>query len=274
MPAEVATTPRPSLAEHGAVHGSPGERTLQDALGTRDRAERFFEEQVSDLLTPRMKAFIGRMEMTWIATCDDAGRCDCSFRSGPPGFVRVLGGSELVYPDYRGNGVLASSGNLLENPHIGMWFGDFDQDLIGLHVNGRAAVLMPEQVQAAGLELAEPGHPGRRPTHWVAVSVEEAYVHCRKHLPRLVRQPVTRHWGTDSPLRKGGDYFGVAASRSALGYPNDVGPGDANLIGLSPTRTNSTGDTDMTTATPDAWRRERDEPAGSGDGVETWAPNG
>lgn len=56
----------------------------------------------------------------------------------------------------------------------------------GLHVNGRAAV-----------------------------SVEEAYVHCRKHLPRLIRQPVTRRWGTDSRLRKGGDYFGVAASRSA-----------------------------------------------------------
>jgi hypothetical protein len=39
--------------------------------------------------------------------------------------------------------------------------------------------------------------------------------HCRKHLPRLVRQPVARHWGTDSPLHKGGDYFGVAASRAA-----------------------------------------------------------
>jgi uncharacterized protein len=41
------------------------------------------------------------------------------------------------------------------------------------------------------------------------------YVHCRKHLPRLIRQPVARHWGTDSPLRKGGDPFGVAASHAA-----------------------------------------------------------
>ena len=129
--------------------------------------------------------------------------------------MRVLSERALAYPDYRGNGVMASSGNLLENPHIGMWFGDFDQELIGLHVNGRAAVLMPEEMRAAGLEFAEPGHPGRRPTHWVAVSVEEAYVHCRKHLPRLTRQPVTRHRDTDSRLPKGGDYFGVAAGRSA-----------------------------------------------------------
>jgi len=198
-----------------AMPGSPGERALQDALGTRERAVRFARDQVSALLTPRMQAFIGRMEMVWIATSDGAGHCDCSFRSGPPGFVRVLSERAVAFPDYRGNGVMASSGNLVENPHIGMWFGDFDQELIGLHVNGRAAVLLPEQLGAAGPGLPEPDHPGRRPTHWVAVTVEEAYVHCRKHLPRLTRQPVVRHWGTDSPLYKGGDPFGVAASRAA-----------------------------------------------------------
>lgn len=194
---------------------SPGERALQDTLGTRERAARFSRDQVSARLTPRMQAFIGRMEMAWIATSDGVGHCDCSFRSGPPGFVRVLGERAVAYPDYRGNGVMASSGNLLENPHIGMWFGDFDQELIGLHVNGRAEVLLPEQMRAVDPELPDPDHPGQRPTHWVAVSVEEAYVHCRKHLPRLIRQPVARHWGTDSPLHKGGDPFGVAASRAA-----------------------------------------------------------
>ena len=194
--------------------GSPGERALQDALGTRERALKFFQDQVSAVLTPRMQAFIGRMEMAWIATSDSSGHCDCSFRSGPPGFVRVLSDGVVTYPDYRGNGVMASSGNLLENPHIGMWFGDFDQELIGLHVNGRAAVLLPEQIRALDPELPEAEHPGRRPTHWVVVSVEEAYVHCRKHLPRLVGQPTARHWGTDSPRHKGGDFFGVAASRT------------------------------------------------------------
>ena len=198
----------------GATSGSRGERALQDALGTRDRAERFSRDQVAAVLTPRMRAFIGHMDMVWIATSDSGGRCDCSFRSGPPGFVRVLGDRVLAYPDYRGNGVMASSGNLLENPHIGMWFGDFDQELIGLHVNGRAAVLRPEQMRAADPGLPDPDHPGRRPTHWVTVTVEEAFVHCRKHLPRLVRQPVARHWGTDSPVHKGGDHFGVAACRA------------------------------------------------------------
>lgn len=193
----------------------PGERALQDALGSRERAERFARDQVSGRLTPRMEAFISRMEMAWIATSDGRGRCDCSIRCGPPGFVRVLSEQAVAYPDYRGNGVMASSGNMLENPHIGLWFGDFDQELIGLHVNGRASVLMPEQMRELDPGLPEPDHPGRRPVHWVTVAVEEAYVHCRKHLPRLTRQPADRHWGTDSPLHKGGDPFGVAASRTA-----------------------------------------------------------
>ena len=76
-------------------------------------------------------------------------------------------------------------------------------------------VLLPGQVRAVEPEFPDPDHPGQRPTHWVAVSVEEAYVHCRKHLPRLIRHPVARHSGTDSPLQKGGDPFGVAASRAA-----------------------------------------------------------
>ena len=65
----------PGPAGHDAVPGSPGERALQDALGTRDRAVRFHRDQVSALLTPRLQAFIGSMEMVWIATSDGAGRC-------------------------------------------------------------------------------------------------------------------------------------------------------------------------------------------------------
>jgi predicted pyridoxine 5'-phosphate oxidase superfamily flavin-nucleotide-binding protein len=195
----------------GLIPESSGEHALQEMLGTQDRGATFYQNQVSDRFTPSMREFISRMEMVWIATADGGGNCDCSFRSGPAGFVQVTTDTELAFPDYRGNGVMASSGNLLENPHIGMWFGDFDTELIGLHVNGRARVLTAGQ-----MPVADPDIPGRRPTHWVTVAVDECYVHCRKHLPRLVRQPVVRHWGTDNRQHKGGDYFGVAACRDDM----------------------------------------------------------
>jgi predicted pyridoxine 5'-phosphate oxidase superfamily flavin-nucleotide-binding protein len=182
--------------------GSWGEHELQRRYRTQERARRFYRQQVLDRLNERMIQFIGRQEMVWIATADVHGECDCSFRAGPPGFVRVLDDRTVRYPEYRGNGVMASLGNIAENPHVGMVFLDFDQDRIGLHVNGTARI-----VEAAGDgDLAAP-----RVERWVEVRVQEAYIHCRKHLPRLVKASGDgRAWGTDDARVKGGDYFGAA----------------------------------------------------------------
>jgi uncharacterized protein len=196
--------------------GSWGEHILQELHGTKDRASQFYDAQLSGQLTPKMMEFIGRMEMAFIATSDAAGECDCSFRAGTAGFLRVLDEHTIAYPEFRGNGVMASLGNILENPHIGMFVVDFTDDLIGLHVNGTAEILTPAHMQE--LDRGRPGpaaSPGRRPVQWVLVTVTEAYIHCSKHIPKLVPQSRVRHWGTDNPRYKGGDYFGAAAQKLA-----------------------------------------------------------
>jgi predicted pyridoxine 5'-phosphate oxidase superfamily flavin-nucleotide-binding protein len=140
--------------------------------------------------------------MVWVATADAHGDCDCSFRAGPPGFVQVLDHQTLRYPEFRGNGVMASLGNIAENPHVGLVFLDFDQERIGLHVNGTARIL-----EAAG----NGDGPSPRAERWVEVRVQEAYIHCRKHLPHLVKVNGNgRAWGTDDARAKGGDYFGAS----------------------------------------------------------------
>jgi hypothetical protein len=96
---------------------------------------------------------------------------------------------------------MASLGNLLENPHVGMVFLDFDQERIGLHLNGTARI------------LEATGNNGQRPRveRWVEVRVQEAYIHCRKHLPHLVKAANgERAWGTDDARAEGGDYFGAS----------------------------------------------------------------
>ena len=105
--------------------GSSGEQQAQARFGTADRAAAFYDHQVLASLNQPMREFIARMEMMYIATADAHGHCDCSFRAGAPGFVQVLDDKTLAYPEYRGNGVLASVGNILENPHIGMIFLDY-----------------------------------------------------------------------------------------------------------------------------------------------------
>ena len=114
--------------------GSAGEHVLQQTYGTRARAESFYRNQVLEQLNLVMQEFIARQEMVFIATADAGGECDSSFRAGRPGFVRVLDERTMAYPEYRGNGVLASLGNISENAHVGMLFLDFFDSTIGLHV--------------------------------------------------------------------------------------------------------------------------------------------
>jgi hypothetical protein len=129
--------------------------------------------------------------------------------------VQVLDGTRLTWPEYRGNGVMASLGNISENGHVGLLFVDFVKDFIGLHVNGRAAVLEDAAARTAYPQLHADTAPGRRAERWVLVEVEEAYIHCAKHIPRMAKAPRQRAWGTDDARRKGGDFFKAAAVAAA-----------------------------------------------------------
>ena len=201
-----------------AQQGGAGEKQLQQRYGTADRAAAFYSKQMLDHLNPRMRAFVDKMEMMFVSTSDADGTCDCSIRCGLPGFVHRLSDRRLAYPEYRGNGVMASLGNISENPNVGLLFIDFVDDCVGLHVNGHASIVETDEMLArpeatdrlrADCEL----RGGRRPERWVVVDIHEAYIHCAKHLPKLVKVPKKIQWGTDDPVAKGGDYFGASADR-------------------------------------------------------------
>lgn len=203
----------PSSRTKPGQSGTAAEQQLQCRYGTTERAERFYRDQVLDHLNPAMCDFVARQDMAFIATADATGECDASFRAGTPGFLHVIDERTIAYPEYRGNGVLASLGNINDNPHVGILMIDFVRDLIGLHVNGTARVVDDASLRAEVAELPADVVRGRQPERWVVVSVDEAFVHCRKHIPRMVHVPHRRSWGTDDARRKGGDFFEAAASR-------------------------------------------------------------
>ena len=201
--------------------GSRGERELQCLYESTKRAKAFYDNQMLDYLNDRMREFIARQEFAFIATADEHGNCDASFRAGEPGFVRVANERLLLMPDYRGNGVRASMGNIVENGHIGIMFVDFYRDTIGLHVNGRAwiaenEILAHDPVTAALVHVDIETNGGRKPERWICVEVEEAYVHCSKHIPLLQKLDKNIVWGTDDAVAKGGDYFHVRRNRRAI----------------------------------------------------------
>lgn len=193
--------------------GSDGEHVLQAEYASEDRANTFYARQVLNFLAPRMQEFISRQEFMFVSTADRHGECDCSPRFGEPGFIHVLGNKHVLYPEYRGNGVFASLGNISENPHIGLLIIDFYRNSVGLHVNGRARVVPSDELEAFADKLpkdvlAELSKEGkRRPNRWVMVEVEEAYIQCSKHIPLLKKLERPIDWGTDSAAAKKADYF-------------------------------------------------------------------
>lgn len=177
------------------------EKELQVHYQSETRAKRFYKNQMLDHLNDRMQAFIPKQELLFISTADGAGHCDASIRVGSKGFIKILDHKTIAYPEYRGNGVYASLGNIVENPHIGLLMIDFYDSTIGLHINGHAEIInvLPDFEDP----LAE---------RWVKVAIDEAYIQCSKHIPRLAPQGKAISWNTDDEKLKGGDFFDIRKS--------------------------------------------------------------
>jgi predicted pyridoxine 5'-phosphate oxidase superfamily flavin-nucleotide-binding protein len=116
-----------------------GSRTLQDRFDTRRLADRLDEVTVHDAINDGDRAFMERADMFFIATADEDGRPNCSYKGGDPGFVRVVDEHTIAFPNYDGNGMYLSMGNLLRNPHVGLLFIDFEHQW-RMRLNGEASI--------------------------------------------------------------------------------------------------------------------------------------
>ena len=116
-----------------------GSRELQDRHDTRRLADRLEQVKVHDRFTPDDRAFIERMDMFFLATADAEGQPTCSYKGGDPGFVRVVDDTTLAFPNYDGNGMYLSMGNVVENAAVGMLFIDFERQR-RMRVDGSATI--------------------------------------------------------------------------------------------------------------------------------------
>src|SRR5215468_987559 len=104
-----------------------GSRWFQDRFDTRRLADRIDERLVDDVIDADDRAFIEARDMFFLATADAEGRPTCSYKGGEPGFVRVLDPHTIAFPNYDGNGMYLSMGNLRVNPQVGLLFIDFER---------------------------------------------------------------------------------------------------------------------------------------------------
>jgi len=124
-----------------------GHRSLQDQFDTRRLADRLEDRIVHDRFNDGDKDFIERMDMFFLATASADGHPTCSYKGGDPGFVRVVDETTLAFPNYDGNGMYLSMGNLVRNAHVGMLFIDF-QNRWRMRVNGVASIDPSDELMA------------------------------------------------------------------------------------------------------------------------------
>jgi predicted pyridoxine 5'-phosphate oxidase superfamily flavin-nucleotide-binding protein len=114
-------------------------RRLQDRFDTRRLADRIEERIVRDRIDDDDRAFIEARDMFFIATVDEDGQPQCSYKGGEPGFVRVLDDRTIAFPVYDGNGMYLTAGNLIATGRVGLLFIDFEGRK-RLRLNGTASV--------------------------------------------------------------------------------------------------------------------------------------
>jgi predicted pyridoxine 5'-phosphate oxidase superfamily flavin-nucleotide-binding protein len=99
------------------------------------------------VLTAEQTAWLGTSDTFFIASAHPERGADVSHRGGLPGFVRVLAPTSLVFPDYKGNAMFQTLGNIATRPEAGLLFLDFDGGRT-LQLTGRAELLWDDAASA------------------------------------------------------------------------------------------------------------------------------
>jgi len=150
-----------------------GQRRLQDEFESRKIADRL-GEFTRTAFSEDDKAFIEGCPFFLIATADHEGRPDCSHKGGRPGFARISASDEIAFPDYDGNGMFKSLGNIAVNPNVGLLFINFEKPR-RLRVNGTASFSRNDPLLAhtVGAQLI------------VRVKARAIFPNCPRYIPTM-----------------------------------------------------------------------------------------
>lgn len=144
-----------------------GHRALQDRFDGRRVADALERVRRLDVFGPDEIEMIETSEFFFLATAH-GDSVDCSFKGGAPGFVRVTGPATLEWPDYDGNSMYRSLGNIKCSPRAGLLFIRFGEKPKRLRVNG-----LCELMDGVGGKLA------------VRLQADEIFPNCPRYIPDL-----------------------------------------------------------------------------------------
>jgi uncharacterized protein len=151
-----------------------GQRQLQDEFDSRRLADRLQAGIIQAVITPPDAEFIEARNMFFLATVDDQGQANCSYKGGSKGLVKVVDETTLAFPIYDGNGMFMSAGNVLVNGQVGLLFIDFERQA-RVRVNGVASIEADDELLS--------NWPGALLV--VRVKVRETFPNCPRYIHKM-----------------------------------------------------------------------------------------
>ena len=153
---------------------SDSHRALQREFASTDLADTMERWIVHSSFDDETKAFIERARFFFLSTVNDAGFPTVSHKGGDPGFVKVVSGNTLLFPNYDGNGMYYSMGNIDAYPQVGMLLIDFENPH-RVRIEGRAELTRDPEVLALWPETALA----------VRVTLTNMWVNCPRYIQRM-----------------------------------------------------------------------------------------
>jgi predicted pyridoxine 5'-phosphate oxidase superfamily flavin-nucleotide-binding protein len=157
-------------------------RALQDRFQSRPMADRIEQIALKPEIGEEERAFIESRDFFFLSTVNQQGQPTVSYKGGNPGFVKVLDANTLLFPNYDGNGMYLSMGNIDANAKVGFLFMDFERPF-RLRAQGTATLSTDPDLLSLYKEAQLV----------VRVTVSELWMNCPRYIHRYQRVKTSRY---------------------------------------------------------------------------------
>lgn len=147
--------------------------------------------------------------MFFLSTVDHNGRPTVSYKGGDPGFVRIADRKTLVFPNYDGNGMFFSMGNVARNRQVGMLFISFQRPH-RIRVQGTATVSRDDPMMSAYKEA----------DMIVRVALSELWQNCPRYVHRYQKITPSRYVPREACETPLAEWKRVAEVQDVLSEPD------------------------------------------------------
>jgi len=157
-------------------------RALQDRFQSRAMADRIEQIALKTEIGEEERGFIESRDFFFLSTVNEAGQPTVSYKGGNAGFVKIVDANTIMFPNYDGNGMYLSMGNINASPQVGLLFIDFERPF-RLRAQGNATLSDAPELLAHYKEAELV----------VRVTLSELWMNCPRYIHRYKKVKTSRY---------------------------------------------------------------------------------